>query len=136
MRKGSYITIVICVVLLSSGSAPVWLCVRADGHIGLKANAETSCELACSDHQDEDTSIAITVSDDCCLDIPIGLGGALQLTKPVRAKKAELSQVLMCRTKLCAGSVPTAAEFGLVTRPRSPGSCDPPDMIRAVVLLI
>ena len=140
MRVGSYTTVVICAVFFSSGSAgPVWLCVRADGLVGLKANAEAPCESACSGESDdhhENVPVAVSVPDDCCLDIPIGLGGKPQPAKPARPQKADPSPAPTQTAALCTLSVPTAGEFAPLTRSRPPGSSHISDMIRTVVLLI
>ena len=137
MRVGSYTTVVICAVFFSSGSAgPVWLCVRADGLVGLKANAEAPCESACSgelDGHDENVPVGVSAPDDCCLDIPIGLGGKPQ---PARPQKADPSPAPTRTAALCTLSVPTGGEFGLLTRSHPPGLSRLSDMIRTVVLLI
>jgi|ETNmetMinimDraft_26_1059896.scaffolds.fasta_scaffold22175_2 hypothetical protein len=140
MRKGPYITAVICAVFFSSGSAgPVWLCIRADGLIGLKANTEARCESVCSgeshDH-DEKVSVAVSVPDNCCLDIPISLDGKRQPAKPARPRTADFSPAPTQTAALRIRSVPTAAEFGLLTQSRPPGSSHLSFMIRTVVLLI
>ena len=136
MRKVSYITVVICAVFFSSGSAPAWLCFRADGLVGLKANAEAPCESICSDDQDENVLVAASVPDNCCFDIPIGFGGKPQPAKLARPQKAGSSPVSTQTAALCTLSVPTAAEFGWLARSHPLGSSHLSDMIRTVVLLI
>ena len=134
-----YITAVVCAVFFSSGSTPVWLCVRTDGLFALKANAEAPCESACSgesDDQDANVPVADSVPDNCCLDIPIGLDGKHQPAQPTRPQKADSSPAATQMAALCTLSVPTAAEFGLLTQSQPPGSSRLSFLIRTVVLLI
>ena len=138
MRIGPYIMAAICAGFFSLGSAgPVWLCVSANGRIGLKANAEAPCESACSDESDdpnENVPVAVSAPNNCCLDIPIGVGGKPQSAKLTRPRKAGPAPTQTAA--LCTRSVPTAAEFGLLTRSHPPGSPHLSDMSRTVVLLI
>ncbi len=140
MRIGPYIMAAICAVFFSSGSiGPVWLCVPANGLIGLKANAEAPCESACSgksDDQYENVLVAVSAPDNCCLDIPIGLDGKGRLAKLPRPRKADSSPTPTQTAALCTRSVPTAAEFGLPTQSQPPGSSRLSLLIRTVVLLI
>ncbi len=140
MRIGPYIMAAICAVFFSSGSTgPVWLCVRADGLIGLKANTEAPCESACSgesDDQYENVPVAVSAPDDCCLDIPIGFDGEPRTAKLTRPRKADSSPAPTQTASLCTQSVPTAAEFGLPNQPQPPGSSRLSLLIRTVVLLI
>ena len=134
MRIGPYITAVICAVFFSSGPAgPIWLCVRADGFISLKADPEAPCE---SDDHDQDVPVAASVPDNCCLDIPIGLNGKLQLAKPTRPRKADSFPAPAQTAALWTRSVPTAAELGLPTQSQPPRSSHLSILIRTVVLLI
>ena len=130
----------ICAVSFSSGSiGPVWLCVRADGLFGLKANAEGPDESTCLDESDdrhENVPIAVSVPDDCCLDIPIGLDGKPQSAKLTRLRKAGSSPAPTRTAALCSRSVPTAAELGLPVQSQLPVSSRLSDLIRTVVLLI
>ena len=141
MRIGPHIIMAaICAVFCSSVSTgPVWLCVRADGLVDLKANAEAPCESACSgesDDQDANVPVADSVPDNCCLDIPIGLDGKHQPAQPTRPQKADSSPAATQMAALCTLSVPTAAEFGLLTQSQPPGSSRLSFLIRTVVLLI
>jgi len=130
----------ICAVSFSSGSAgPVWLCVRADGLIGLKANAEAPCESACSgesDDRDDNVPVAVPEPDDCCMDIPIGLDGKPPPAKPIGLRKAGPSPAPTKTAALCSRSVPAEAELGLLTQSHPPGSSSLSDLIGTVVLLI
>lgn len=136
MRIGPYIMAAICAVFFSSGSTgPVWLCVRADGLVGLKAYAAAPCESACSgesDDHDENVPVAVSVLDNCCLDIPIGLDGKPQPAKPTRPRKTHSSPAPKHAAALCTRSVPTAAEFGLLTQSQPPGSSRLSFLIRTV----
>ncbi len=140
MRIGPYIMAVICAVFFSSGSiGPVWLCVPANGLIGLKANAETPCKSACSgesDDQYENVAVAVSAPDNCCLDIPIGFDGEPRTAKLTRPRKADSSPAPTQTAALCIRLVPTGAEFGLPTQSQPPGSSGLSLLIRTVVLLI
>jgi len=140
MRIGPYIMAAIYAVLFSSGPAgSVWLCGRADGLIGLKANAGAPCESACSgesDDHDEDVPVAVSVPGNCCVDIPIGLDGKPQPARPTRPRKAGSSPAPAQKAALHTRSVPTAAEFALLTESQPPGSSRLSFLIRTVVLLI
>ncbi len=140
MRIGPYIMAVICAVFFSFGpTGPVWLCIRADGLISLKADAEAPCESACSDESDdhgENVPVAVSVPDDCCLDIPIGFDGKPQPAKLTRPRKADSSPAPAQTAAICTLSVPGEAEFSLLTQSQSSGLSHFPFMIRTVVLLI
>ena len=140
MRIGPYIMAAMCAVLFSSGlTGPVWLCVRADGLVSLKANAAASCESACSaepDHHDEKVPAAVSAPERCCLDIPIGLDGKPLPTKPTRPRKAGSSPAPAQAGGLCPRSVPAGAELGLLTPSQPAGSSGLSFLIRTVVLLI
>ena len=120
MRIGSYITALICAAVIVSGSAgPVWLCVRADGHVGIKADPEVSCESSCSDEHPEadehgdddhcDDLACVTVEDNCCLDIPIGHDGA---AGPVRLGRARLAESSRAGLKLALAQASVSVQVG------------------------
>ncbi len=134
MRISSYILAATCAVCFSLGSTgSVWLCVRADGVFGLKANAEALCE---SEDNDANAPVDDPTSDNCCLDIPIGLDGGPRLAKPARPRKANSSSALRRMGTLCTRSVPTAAEFGLLTQSQPADSSHLSSLTQTVVLLI
>jgi len=126
----------ICAVFFTCGpTGSVLLCVRADGLTGLKANTEAPCESACFGELD-DQEENVPIPDNCCLDVPIGLDGKPQLAKQTRPRKADSYSALMQTAALCARSLPTAAEFGLLIQSQPSGSSGLSFLIRTVVLLL
>jgi len=93
MRIGPYIlTVVIAVLSCSLSSGPLWLCISASGQVEFKASEESHCgDTGCSDSDDhddhDDCAEVISLQDDCCLDIPIGLDGKTQLASTLRTGK-------------------------------------------------
>ena len=140
MRIGPYIMVAVCAVSFGSGPAgAVWLCVRADGSVGMKMNVEALCGSAPfveSDDHDENVPVAALEDDDCCLDISVSLGGGPHPAKVVRQRKVDLSPTPTQMPALCTLSVPTATEFGLLIQSPPPGLSHLSVPIRTDVLLI
>lgn len=137
--------VAICATFFSFGSAgPVWLCVRADGSLSLKANTGAPCKSGCcggesDDHEEnneENALTAVSVPDNCCLDIPLGLDGKSQVTRPTQVPKTDSFPASAQTEAICTQPIQIVAEFSLLTQSQPPGSSSSSFLIRTVVLLI
>ena len=140
MRVGAYILAMIHAGLFGLGSTgPAWLCIRADGFVRLKADSGAPCELACigeRDDHDRNVSVALTTSEGCCLDIPIGVDARHPRVKPARPRRADSSLTPVPTPALCARSAATAADLSPLTQSHPPGPSGLSFPIRTVILLI
>ena len=140
MRKIAHILALASAVCFCVGSAdPFWLCLRADGSVGIKTTSETQCPPTSLDEAEDDVhdiAVVLPTSDNCCWDIPLGLVGKAQIAKPMRSGKTGSSRLSPHTAALDSQPVPNAAESTSAVPNRPPGLSHLSFARQTVVLLI
>ncbi|NLF29609.1 MAG: hypothetical protein GX591_01835 [Planctomycetes bacterium] len=142
MRIAPYIMagVVFATVLGSGSVVPAWLCVRADGVVGIKTSGAGDCRAACfgepGEHGRDVAQVAVSQPEDCCLDIPIGLNNPHQPVEPMRLRTQDHSASPLLSAGLCKEPATLMPEGGLPTPFHVADSPPWPSPVRTVVLLI